>query len=827
MSAALSIVCHCLPRTRLRQRNERHCSLLQSGHAIHVDSVETKKTGASWRREQWHTRLLWVVPALLLLFAGCAQRDTRTTITIWHQSRPAESQLLKDEIKAFESSHPDIRVRALYKETEELRSGFQAAVLAGGGPELIYGPSDVLGTLQTMRVIQDMGPWLADSERGDFVDGALTYLPSAEDAAKRDLVQVGDKFGNHLALVYNKRFVPVPPKTSDELVAIATKNTIDEDGDGRKDRYGMVWNFTEPFFGVPFLTGFGGWVFADPQGGDPVKLAPANTPAAGPTPSLDTPQAVAAWTFMQSLQQEHGVAPRNCDYELADSLFKTGRAAMIINGDWSWADYLATPGIDAAVAVLPIVNATGKPMRTMFAPKGYSLNANTTPEVAAEAMAFVRHMTSEKVQRRIVHDLRMLPARQSLQRDPLFDTDPTLQVSLAQLKNGRLMPVDTELRAIWDAMRPPYQALLGGAMTPADAATAMQRGAIEKIAQIHSTSAPDNSVAVINVAGLLLVGALVVWQRHSFVHLVRDWRRNRLAYLFVLPSIVCIFAVIVFPFFYNIVLSLSNMSLGNFRDWQIVGLQNYAEVLGDPMIWGVFLKTIVWTVVNVAFHVGLGVLLAVALNGPVWGKSIYRILLIIPWAVPAYITALTWRGMFDYEYGAVNLILTQIAQFPPAAWILNLIGLAPPVNWLGDATRAFQACIVANVWLGFPFMMIIALGGMQGIPHELYEAARIDRASRWQQFRHITMPLLKPVLLPAVTLGTIWTFNNLNVIWLVSNGGEPHDSTHILVSYVYKAVFNLYRFGYGAALSMVIFFVLLAFSLAFLRQTRATESVYG
>jgi arabinogalactan oligomer/maltooligosaccharide transport system permease protein len=282
----------------------------------------------------------------------------------------------------------------------------------------------------------------------------------------------------------------------------------------------------------------------------------------------------------------------------------------------------------------------------------------------------------------------------------------------------------------------------------------------------------------------------------------------------VLPSIVCIFAVIVFPFFYNVVLSLSNMSLANFRDWQVIGLQNYREVFTDPKIGWVFLKTIVWTAVNVAFHVGLGVLLAVALNGPIRGKSLYRILLIIPWAVPAYITALTWRGMFDYEYGAVNLLLSRIA------------GIAP-VNWLGDAGHAFQACIVANVWLGFPFMMVIALGGMQGIPHELYEAARIDRASRLQQFWHITLPLLKPVLLPAVTLGTIWTFNNLNVIWLVSNGGEPGDQTHILVSYVYKAVFNLYRYGYGAALSMLIFFVLLAFSVLFLKRTRATESVYG
>ena len=117
----------------------------------------------------------------------------------------------------------------------------------------------------------------------------------------------------------------------------------------------------------------------------------------------------------------------------------------------------------------------------------------------------------------------------------------------------------------------------------------------------------------------------------------------------------------------------------------------------------VLLKTVIWTVVCVFFHVSIGLLLAVALNGPVRGKSIYRVLLILPWAIPSYITALTWRGMFDYEYGAVNLIANQY------------LGL-PVVNWLGDPTNAFIACIVTNIWLGFPFMMVIALGGMQGIP---------------------------------------------------------------------------------------------------------------
>jgi len=725
-------------------------------------------------------------------------------ITIWHQVRPAERAVLRDEIARYEAAHPDVRVRPLYKETEELRSGFQAAAFAGGGPELVYGPSDVLDTFQTMGLIQDLSPWFSPETAEEFVEGALTYLPSPRDPNRRELVQVGDRFGNHLALVYNRRFIPEPPKTTDDLVRLAIENTIDEDGDGRRDRYGLVWNFTEPYFVIPFLTGYGAWVFAEPESDPPV-------------PALDTPASVAAYRFVKQLRDEHRVAPANCDYELADSLFKSGRAAMIINGDWSWGDYLESPAIDAAIAVLPMVSETGLPMRSMVSPKGYSLNVNAQGEAAEAAMAFVRHMTSEEVQRRLVERLRMLPGRRSVWDDPLFESDPTLAASRAQLESGRMMPVATELRAVWDGMRPSYQALLGGAMTPEAAAAQMQHDALAKIDLMHRRIEPGRSVAVVKlVVGLLLAVALV-WQWPNFLAFVRDWRQNRIAYLFAMPAVVVIFAVIVFPFFYNLVLSLSDMSLVRFRDWRVVGLQNYAEVLTDPMLWGpwgVLMKTLVWTVVNVAFHVGLGVMLAVALHGVVRGKSIYRLLLIIPWAVPAYITALTWRGMFDYEYGAVNLLLTTIAG-------------VPPINWLGEPLRAFQACVITNVWLGFPFMMVIALGGMQGIPAELYEAARIDRASRWQQFWHITLPLLKPVLLPAITLGAIWTFNNLNVIWLVSNGGEPQDSTHILVSYVYKAVFNLYRYGYGAALSMVMFLILLTFSILFLHRTKATESVYG
>jgi arabinogalactan oligomer/maltooligosaccharide transport system permease protein len=255
------------------------------------------------------------------------------------------------------------------------------------------------------------------------------------------------------------------------------------------------------------------------------------------------------------------------------------------------------------------------------------------------------------------------------------------------------------------------------------------------------------------------------------------------------------------------------MNLRHLKDWDLVGVQQYVKVFTEPTepnFYAVFLKTVLWTVINVVFHVVIGVFLALLLNQNMKGRSVYRTLLILPWAIPQYIVALTWRGMFNYEYGAINLMLAKFLSMSP-------------VEWLRSPTEAFIACIITNVWLGFPFMMVVALGALQSIPQELYEAAELDGATWFQKVRTITLPLIRPVMIPAITLGVVWTFNNLNIVWLVTNTGEPSDQTHILVSFVYKAAFNLYRYGYAAALSMVIFVILLTFSLTFMRKTKAAE----
>ncbi len=284
----------------------------------------------------------------------------------------------------------------------------------------------------------------------------------------------------------------------------------------------------------------------------------------------------------------------------------------------------------------------------------------------------------------------------------------------------------------------------------------------------------------------------------------------------ILPAFVLLVAVVLYPFLYNVMLSLGNMNLTRIRDWDFVGARQFVKIFTEPTqpdFYGVFFKTIIWTTVNIVFHVGLGVLLALLLHRNIKGRGLYRTLLILPWAIPQYIVALTWRGMFNYEYGAINVILTKYMNMPA-------------VEWLKSWPEAFMACILTNIWLGFPFMMVVALGALQSIPQEMYEAADIDGARWYHKLRTITLPLIRPVMIPSITLGIVWTFNNLNIVWLVSNTGEPSDQTHILVSFVYKAAFNFYNFSYAAALSMVLFAILLIFSLVFMNRSKATTAAY-
>jgi arabinogalactan oligomer/maltooligosaccharide transport system permease protein len=288
--------------------------------------------------------------------------------------------------------------------------------------------------------------------------------------------------------------------------------------------------------------------------------------------------------------------------------------------------------------------------------------------------------------------------------------------------------------------------------------------------------------------------------------------------------------LVFFPFFYGIALSFTDQNIYNTNEpltelW--IGLRNYAQILGDfgmvrrgadgalvfnylNFYW-TFLLTVVWTITNVTWGVSFGLLLALVLNTKGLAlRPVYRVLLILPWAMPNYITALIWKGMFHRQFGVVNQLLAMFG--------------VEPVSWFDHPFTSFLTALATNGWLSFPFMMVVSLGALQSIPGDIYEAARVDGATRWQQFRAITLPSLRPALVPAVILSVVWTFNMFNIIYLVT-AGQPNGATEILVTQAYKYAFERYRYGYAAAYSTVIFAILLVYGNFQNRVTRATEAI--
>jgi maltose-binding protein MalE len=374
--------------------------------------------------------------------------------------RVDERLVLEDQIKQFMTLHPGIKVEQIFKETEELRSGFIVAAIAGQGPDLVYGPADQVGPFEVMGIIAPLEGLFDEEYLSSFIPQGLTYY-------KGHLYQLADKLGNHLILIYNRDLLPTPPATDSALIAVGKKLTADLNGDGKTDRYALAWNYTEPYFFIPFMTGFGGWVMTD-EG----------------VPTLDSKGTIDGLKFIRDLRDKYKIIPGEADYNIADALFKDGKSAMIINGDWSWAGYKKA-GINFGVAPLPKIVSTGLWCAPMVSPRGFSLNANVPAEKRKLIVEFLKFLMQPDVQLRSSEALWSMPTRKEALESDFVRTNEILRNSRMQIERGRLLPVVPELRAIWDAMRPSYQAVLGGSKTPEQAARDMQELALRKIREMN------------------------------------------------------------------------------------------------------------------------------------------------------------------------------------------------------------------------------------------------------------------------------------------------------------------------------------------------------
>jgi arabinogalactan oligomer / maltooligosaccharide transport system permease protein len=302
-----------------------------------------------------------------------------------------------------------------------------------------------------------------------------------------------------------------------------------------------------------------------------------------------------------------------------------------------------------------------------------------------------------------------------------------------------------------------------------------------------------------------------LWGRFRY-SLDRWW----LAYAMLLPVFVVMAVLVFYPLGRGIYLSFTNADQFNLggkdlpSSYTWIGLDNYKTIFESAEFKSVGWFTVIWTFVNVFFHVTLGLILALVLNRTLRLRGMYRLLLLIPWAVPSFISAFTFRFLFNSPYGFFAQILQKLGMSPEQV-----------PAFLSDPFWAKVVVITANVWAGVPFMMVALLGGLQAIDRDLIDAAAVDGSNAWQRFWNVTLPGLRPVAATVTLLGLIWTFNSFNYIYLITAGG-PGNSTDIFATFSYKYAFEYRLYGGAAAYGVIILSILLVFSQFYRAAIRRT-----
>lgn len=274
---------------------------------------------------------------------------------------------------------------------------------------------------------------------------------------------------------------------------------------------------------------------------------------------------------------------------------------------------------------------------------------------------------------------------------------------------------------------------------------------------------------------------------------LRRLRQHGTTAVFILPAVLTLAVLLLYPFFYGIYISFFRTNLVN--KWKYVGLDNYVRAFTDPTMYASLLVTLKFTVFVVLGHFVLGIGLALLLNKEIRGRTFFRAVLVLPWLFPEVVVANLWKFIFNATSGLFNSALMAVGL------------LSEPMSWLGSVDYALGCVIFVCIWKGYPLVMIQILAGLQSISHDLYEAAIIDGANRRQSFRYVTLPGLRPTLIVTLILDTVWWFKHVTMIWMLTNGG-PGSVTNTISIEIYKQAFEYQnQYGYSAALAVIVFLI--------------------
>lgn len=713
--------------------------------------------------------LRWVVAlaALVVLALGGVARAE--PIVVWHAYRGAEEtalgRVLDQHREQMAAEGTPVEIEVLSVPYDAFSAKVEAAIPLGEGPDLFIDAHERMASFVERKLLGPVGDALPTGAEAGF-------HPAALDAMVVDGVRYGVPLSmKAVALYYRTDLVKGPPATFEELADHLV-------GPLPEGTFLLAYENRGVYMHAPFLHAFGGRLLNEDDSFGFVG-----------------PEAAASVAFAKGLV-DAGKVPLDADGALVSRLFESGKAAYAIGGPWLAGGF--GEGVPYAVAPLPSIAATGQRMKPLLTVNAAMLSPHGSERADVRALAARLGSAQAAVVRQTVAN--DVPARQDV---PLPD-DPFLRAFSEQAAASVPMPTTTAMRAVWEPAEKALRKALAGAATPEEALEEARWRFDDVRRPLPEPASPAPLMML--VGALLLWGALSLVKRSRERDLRAELRESMSAYGYVAHSVIALGVLVFAPLLAGAAISLFAGPPGG---QYYVGLANFWEILtarGGPLLatgsfYFVLLVTLLWTMVNVFFHLAIGMAVGLLLSRPTLRfRGIYRVLLILPWAVPNYVTALAWKGMFHRQFGAVTALTTTVAD--------GLGMEMEPIAWFARFSTAFTANVATNVWLGFPFMMVVTIAALTAVPADCLEAAEVDGATRWQRFWLVTLPIVRPSMLPAAVLGAIWTFNMFNVVFLVS-GGEPDGTTDILVSEAYRWAFTRQaQYGYAAAYAVLIFLLL-------------------
>ena len=710
--------------------------------------------------------------------AGRAQ-EGGVALFLWHAYGESEARGLEAAVEAFEAREVaagrDVRVEVTAIPFGAYASKLQAAIPVGNGPDVFVDAHDRVASYVEQALVRDFGA-LEPAVVSDFEPAHLEALRYG------DVLWGVPLSAKSLVLYVNTALARgAPLATLEELEALRPSLPAGS--------FPIAWELDSTYASAAMFHAYGARHIDD-----------------GGRFSLEGAEASAALERMHALIEAE-VVPSESSGDLVRNLFRSGRVVAAVSGPWLAPDLpselryevrplprvLVSDGRSAPLVPFSTIESIFLASRDSEAGAG-------SPEARHEAArALALFLAGPEGARIRALEGGQVVASRAAWEDARLAARPNLRAFRDAAAAARPMPTHPHMSRVFGPVDRAIRKVLRGEMPAREALAEAGHRFEDETRPPPARRDPTWGLVALSSALVLIMVSLV---RQLLRAEVREGiARSMPAYAWVAHALFAVLVLVVFPL---VVGAGTSFYAGQGSELHYVGLANYVDILtargGALLSHGSFYVvlgvTVLWTVVNVSLHVGIGVALALALSRPVLRmKTLYRVLLILPWAVPSYVTALAWRGMFHRQLGAVNAIL-------------DLVGVEP-VSWFAHFSTAFAANVATNVWLGFPFMMVVTLGALTSISKDLYEAAEVDGAGPWDQFRLITLPMLGPSLLPAVAMGAVWTFNMFNVVFLVS-AGEPDGSTEILVSEAYRWAFTRgHQTGYAAAYAVLIFGILL------------------